>query len=178
MNIYNLTILLLLHTSDPDWASYKLGVFVCLTCSGIHRSLSSRVKSIKLDYWEDELVEVWTALSCYCCYDDFTWSIHPFIWRCPCVIFVCPFLGSWKFMKANGNASAKALYEKAVPAYYYQPQENDCMWVFFQDIHVLLTWWLAHVFIMEYLCPTITDCWLGIATKIERSATSDCRSEI
>lgn len=71
MNIYNLTIPLLLHTSDPDWASYKLGVFVCLTCSGIHRSLSSRVKSIKLDYWEDELVEVWTALSCYYCCGDF-----------------------------------------------------------------------------------------------------------
>uniref|UniRef100_A0A8C9Y7V5 ArfGAP with dual PH domains 2 n=1 Tax=Sander lucioperca TaxID=283035 RepID=A0A8C9Y7V5_SANLU len=73
---------------DPDWASYKLGVFVCLTCSGIHRSLSSRVKSIKLDFWEDELVE---------------------------------------FMKSNGNASARALYEKAVPAYYYRPQENDCV---------------------------------------------------
>ncbi|XP_035470355.1 arf-GAP with dual PH domain-containing protein 2 isoform X2 [Scophthalmus maximus] len=71
---------------DPDWASYKLGVFVCLNCSGIHRSLSSQVKSIKLDFWEDELVE---------------------------------------FMKLNGNASSKALYEKAVPPYYYRPQQND-----------------------------------------------------
>ncbi|XP_022608232.1 arf-GAP with dual PH domain-containing protein 2-like isoform X2 [Seriola dumerili] len=71
---------------DPDWASYKLGVFVCLNCSGIHRSLSSRVKSIKLDFWEDELV---------------------------------------KFMECNGNANAQALYEKAVPPYYYQPQQND-----------------------------------------------------
>uniref|UniRef100_A0A3Q3GZR1 ArfGAP with dual PH domains 2 n=1 Tax=Kryptolebias marmoratus TaxID=37003 RepID=A0A3Q3GZR1_KRYMA len=43
--------------ADPDWASYKLGVFVCLNCSGIHRSLSSRVKSIRLDFWEDDLVE-------------------------------------------------------------------------------------------------------------------------
>uniref|UniRef100_A0A3Q2QUI1 Arf-GAP domain-containing protein n=1 Tax=Fundulus heteroclitus TaxID=8078 RepID=A0A3Q2QUI1_FUNHE len=42
---------------EPDWASYKLGVFVCLNCSGIHRSLSSRVKSIRLDFWEDDLVE-------------------------------------------------------------------------------------------------------------------------
>uniref|UniRef100_A0A8C4IUH0 ArfGAP with dual PH domains 2 n=1 Tax=Dicentrarchus labrax TaxID=13489 RepID=A0A8C4IUH0_DICLA len=71
---------------DPDWASYKLGVFVCLNCSGIHRSLSSRVKSIQLDFWEDELVE---------------------------------------FMKSNGNVSAQALYEKAVPPYYYRPQEKD-----------------------------------------------------
>lgn len=45
---------------DPHWASYELGVFVCLTCSGIHRSLCSRVKSVTLDFWEDELVEVWS----------------------------------------------------------------------------------------------------------------------
>ncbi|XP_023250932.1 arf-GAP with dual PH domain-containing protein 2-like isoform X1 [Seriola lalandi dorsalis] len=71
---------------DPDWACYKLGVFVCLNCSGIHRSLSSRVKSIKLDFWEDELVE---------------------------------------FMESEGNTNAQASYEKAVPPYYYQPQQND-----------------------------------------------------
>lgn len=38
---------------------------MCLNCSGIHRSMSSRVKSIKLDFWEDELVEVWTVFSYY-----------------------------------------------------------------------------------------------------------------
>lgn len=43
---------------DPRWASYKLGVFVCLNCSGVHRSLTSRVKSITLDHWTDEEVEV------------------------------------------------------------------------------------------------------------------------
>uniref|UniRef100_A0A674PC26 ArfGAP with dual PH domains 2 n=1 Tax=Takifugu rubripes TaxID=31033 RepID=A0A674PC26_TAKRU len=34
---------------DPDWASYTLGIFVCLNCSGIHRNLPavSRVKSIQ-----------------------------------------------------------------------------------------------------------------------------------
>lgn len=46
--------------TDPDWASYTLGVFVCLNCSGIHRNLPavSKVKSIRLDRWEDSLVEV------------------------------------------------------------------------------------------------------------------------
>ncbi|XP_026877983.1 arf-GAP with dual PH domain-containing protein 2 isoform X1 [Electrophorus electricus] len=45
--------------SDPDWASYNLGVFICLICSGTHRNLSSisRVKSIRLDFWDDELVQ-------------------------------------------------------------------------------------------------------------------------
>ncbi|XP_068605739.1 arf-GAP with dual PH domain-containing protein 2 isoform X2 [Brachionichthys hirsutus] len=43
---------------DPDWAAYRLGVFVCLSCSGTHRNLSTMVKSIKLDFWEDELVAI------------------------------------------------------------------------------------------------------------------------
>ncbi|XP_034043988.1 arf-GAP with dual PH domain-containing protein 2-like isoform X1 [Thalassophryne amazonica] len=44
---------------DPDWASYTLGIFVCLNCSGMHRNLPavSRVKSIHLDFWEDSQVE-------------------------------------------------------------------------------------------------------------------------
>ncbi|XP_063069700.1 arf-GAP with dual PH domain-containing protein 2 isoform X2 [Engraulis encrasicolus] len=48
---------------EPDWASYKLGVFVCLKCSGTHRNLPtvSRIKSIRLDFWDDELVEFMKA---------------------------------------------------------------------------------------------------------------------
>ncbi|XP_037546503.1 arf-GAP with dual PH domain-containing protein 2-like [Nematolebias whitei] len=44
---------------EPDWASYILGVFVCLNCSGLHRNLPavSKIKSIRLDYWEDSLVQ-------------------------------------------------------------------------------------------------------------------------
>ncbi|XP_068177454.1 arf-GAP with dual PH domain-containing protein 2-like [Antennarius striatus] len=44
---------------EPDWASYTLGIFICLNCSGMHRNLQavSKVKSIRLDLWEDSLVE-------------------------------------------------------------------------------------------------------------------------
>ncbi|XP_075899107.1 arf-GAP with dual PH domain-containing protein 2-like [Nelusetta ayraudi] len=75
---------------EPDWASYTLGIFVCLNCSGIHRNLPaiSKVKSIRLDRWEDSLVE---------------------------------------FMREEGNLAAKAIYEKCVPAFFYQPRENDCI---------------------------------------------------
>nr|XP_033818152.1 arf-GAP with dual PH domain-containing protein 2 isoform X2 [Geotrypetes seraphini] len=48
---------------DPDWASYKLGIFVCLNCSGIHRNLPeiSKIKSIRLDFWDDDLVKYMRA---------------------------------------------------------------------------------------------------------------------
>uniref|UniRef100_A0A2R8PB95 ArfGAP with dual PH domains 1 n=1 Tax=Callithrix jacchus TaxID=9483 RepID=A0A2R8PB95_CALJA len=44
---------------DPDWASYTLGVFICLSCSGIHRNIPqvSKVKSIRLDAWDEAQVE-------------------------------------------------------------------------------------------------------------------------
>lgn len=44
----------------PRWASWNLGCFICIRCSGIHRSMGthiSRVKSVDLDVWTDEQVE-------------------------------------------------------------------------------------------------------------------------
>ncbi|XP_003737279.1 stromal membrane-associated protein 1 [Galendromus occidentalis] len=43
----------------PRWASWNLGIFVCIRCAGIHRNLGvhiSRVKSVNLDSWTDEQV--------------------------------------------------------------------------------------------------------------------------
>lgn len=45
---------------NPRWASWNLGLFICIRCSGIHRSLGThitRVKSVDLDSWTDEQTE-------------------------------------------------------------------------------------------------------------------------
>ncbi|KAH9939047.1 ArfGap-domain-containing protein [Epithele typhae] len=43
--------------NDPRWASWNLGVFLCIRCSGVHRSMGthiSKVKSVDLDVWTPE----------------------------------------------------------------------------------------------------------------------------
>lgn len=45
---------------DPKWASANIGVFICLKCCGVHRSLGthiSKVLSVTLDDWSDEDVD-------------------------------------------------------------------------------------------------------------------------
>ncbi|CCH60914.1 hypothetical protein TBLA_0D04170 [Henningerozyma blattae CBS 6284] len=43
--------------THPRWASWSLGVFICIKCAGIHRSMGthiSKVKSVDLDIWKEE----------------------------------------------------------------------------------------------------------------------------
>ncbi|RID78314.1 hypothetical protein BRARA_A01157 [Brassica rapa] len=45
---------------DPNWASANIGVFICLKCCGVHRSLGthiSKVLSVTLDEWSDDEVD-------------------------------------------------------------------------------------------------------------------------
>ncbi|KAJ1278381.1 hypothetical protein BS78_04G075100 [Paspalum vaginatum] len=45
---------------DPKWASANIGVFICVKCSGVHRSLGthiSKVLSVTLDKWADNEVD-------------------------------------------------------------------------------------------------------------------------
>jgi stromal membrane-associated protein len=45
---------------SPQWASFNLGIFICMRCAGHHRNLGrhiSKVKSTTLDKWTPEQVE-------------------------------------------------------------------------------------------------------------------------
>ncbi|KAL9648141.1 hypothetical protein ABK040_007506 [Willaertia magna] len=47
------------NTPNPTWASTNIGCLICIQCSGIHRQLGthiSKVKSISLDKWTNELI--------------------------------------------------------------------------------------------------------------------------
>ncbi|XP_068603571.1 stromal membrane-associated protein 2 [Brachionichthys hirsutus] len=55
---FGFTIFLFLP--GPRWASWNLGIFVCIRCAGIHRNLGvhiSKVKSVNLDQWTQEQVQ-------------------------------------------------------------------------------------------------------------------------
>ncbi|RJE19073.1 Stromal membrane-associated protein [Aspergillus sclerotialis] len=48
------------RNKHPRWASWNIGVFICIRCSGIHRGMGthiSRVKSVDLDSWTDEQLQ-------------------------------------------------------------------------------------------------------------------------
>ncbi|KAK1422857.1 hypothetical protein QVD17_18146 [Tagetes erecta] len=45
---------------DPKWASPTIGVFICLKCCGVHRTLGpnvSKVLSVTIDDWADEEID-------------------------------------------------------------------------------------------------------------------------
>ena len=46
--------------NNPGWASWSLGIFLCMRCASIHRKLGthiSKVKSLSMDTWSTEQVE-------------------------------------------------------------------------------------------------------------------------
>ncbi|CAJ1938376.1 unnamed protein product [Sphenostylis stenocarpa] len=48
------------NAPDPKWASANIGVFVCLKCCGVHRSLGSHISkilSVTLDEWSNEEID-------------------------------------------------------------------------------------------------------------------------
>lgn len=71
-----------LSLPGPRWASWNLGIFICIRCAGIHRNLGvhiSKVKSVNLDQWTQEQVQVRGRST------DTNITMGPFV-TCYCVI--------------------------------------------------------------------------------------------
>lgn len=54
--------------TGPRWASWNLGIFLCIRCAGIHRNLGvhiSKVRSVNLDSWTPEQVTVRVCASTF-----------------------------------------------------------------------------------------------------------------
>ncbi|XP_028311423.1 arf-GAP with dual PH domain-containing protein 1 isoform X2 [Gouania willdenowi] len=66
---------------DPEWASYKLGVFVCMNCCGIHRNLPSPVKSIKLDFWDVRQLELMKSKGNVIAQAEYEADVPPYYYR-------------------------------------------------------------------------------------------------
>lgn len=50
---------------EPRWASINLGIFICIECSGVHRNMGShisKVRSVTLDLWDEEVVDFMTSV--------------------------------------------------------------------------------------------------------------------
>ena len=48
---------------SPHWASISNGIFLCISCSGLHRSLGvqySQVRSLTLDSWSERQLKMMT----------------------------------------------------------------------------------------------------------------------
>jgi len=59
---------------NPFRCLFASGVFLCIRCSGIHRGMGthiSRVKSVDLDIWTPEQMEV-RSIRCIQCHPDFS----------------------------------------------------------------------------------------------------------
>ena len=84
--INSLSVCLSLSLSGPRWASWNLGVFICIRCAGIHRNLGvhiSRVKSVNLDAWTPEQMEV-----CTLCNILWVRTVRRVLCGCVCVCLV------------------------------------------------------------------------------------------
>ncbi|XP_034045715.1 arf-GAP with dual PH domain-containing protein 1-like [Thalassophryne amazonica] len=69
--------------AEPEWASYTLGVFVCQSCSGLHRNISqiSKVKSVLLDPWRNTEVEFMDSTGNNAARDKYEKIIPAFYYR-------------------------------------------------------------------------------------------------
>ncbi|XP_071105945.1 arf-GAP with dual PH domain-containing protein 1-like [Haliotis cracherodii] len=70
-------------TEHPSWASSTIGIFLCQDCAGMHRALNSisRVKSVTLDNWDSDQVELMQGIGNSRAKERFEMNVPPFYRR-------------------------------------------------------------------------------------------------
>lgn len=94
----------------PRWASWNLGIFLCIRCAGIHRNLGvhiSKVRSVNLDSWTPEQVVVSTLYQNY--------------------LFCFTKLFTLQNLQQMGNSRARAVYEANLPDNFRRPQTDSAL---------------------------------------------------
>jgi stromal membrane-associated protein len=105
--------------SDPKWASANIGVFICLKCCGVHRSLGTHISKViyllcSITYW----------LS-ICCLFSSLLKTKLDLFRCVLIVWFLQVLSvtldEWSdeevdsMIEIGGNASANSIYEAFLP---------------------------------------------------------------
>ncbi|XP_060987840.1 stromal membrane-associated protein 1 isoform X3 [Dama dama] len=107
------------EAKGPRWASWNIGVFICIRCAGIHRNLGvhiSRVKSVNLDQWTPEQIqEILVA---------FERKIENYSGKLQVVV---------ECMQDMGNTKARLLYEANLPENFRRPQTDQAVEFFIRD---------------------------------------------
>lgn len=110
----------------PRWASWNLGIFICIRCAGIHRNLGvhiSKVKSVNLDQWTQEQVQVRGTAS----------VLH--VWAGPLGrdAHHQPLPPRVQCVQEMGNAKARRLYEAFLPECFQRPETDQSAEAFIRD---------------------------------------------
>jgi len=103
------------ESPNPEWASSSLGVFLCVNCVGIHRSLGvqcSITKSLALDRWTTEMYQLMESTGNTKANEKYTKNV-PICWRKPDPNYNCPdfYMEEWirakydrkEFMEGNSS---------------------------------------------------------------------------
>jgi len=107
----------------PRWASWNLGVFLCIRCAGIHRNLGvhvSKVKSVNLDAWTAEQLAVSRTtdflhvtenlkMSGNMCYIQNVFTTNVVL----------------QMVQEIGNRQARCIYEAGLPDNFRRPQTDS-----------------------------------------------------
>ncbi|XP_027341189.1 ADP-ribosylation factor GTPase-activating protein AGD5-like isoform X2 [Abrus precatorius] len=113
----------------PRWASVNLGIFICMQCSGIHRSLGvhiSKVRSATLDTWLPEQVAFIQSMGNEKANSYWEAELPPNYDRVGIENFIRAKYDEKRWVPRDGNSKTPSgLREEKSPAHWQRPVERS-----------------------------------------------------